>query len=250
MPTNLQRLYAYEIHSQEDMPIEPAPIERDWMDATDQRYAYRCLPLVVANQSGWIVRNSRTVVVQWNGGNASSDLSLHFPDGNADNRIMSHFGAGVLTFTLPYLFRTPDGLNLWVKGPTNAIKDGVQPLEGIVETDWAESTFTMNWVVTRPNHAITFEQGEPICMLIPIPRELAQSLIPIRTPLENNTELKQRYETWSASRTKFNSALSQGDPAAAKLGWQRDYMLGRASDGRVFEEHQTRLQLKAFERQT
>ena len=46
----------------------------------------------------------------------------------------SHFGEAVLTFSLPYLFRTPRGVNLWVKGPSNWIKDGIQPLEGIVET--------------------------------------------------------------------------------------------------------------------
>lgn len=35
------------------LDIRPAPHERDWMDATDQRYAYRCLPLAIANAHGW-----------------------------------------------------------------------------------------------------------------------------------------------------------------------------------------------------
>ena len=35
--------------------IRPAPVERDWMEATNQRYAYRCLPLNIANAYGWEV---------------------------------------------------------------------------------------------------------------------------------------------------------------------------------------------------
>jgi hypothetical protein len=33
--------------------IHPAPLERDWMEATNPRYAYRCLPLNIANAYGW-----------------------------------------------------------------------------------------------------------------------------------------------------------------------------------------------------
>lgn len=34
------------------LDIRPAPHERAWMDATHQRYAYRCLPLAIANAHG------------------------------------------------------------------------------------------------------------------------------------------------------------------------------------------------------
>ena len=33
---------AYEIEYGPDMQIRPAPVSREWMDETDQRYAYRC----------------------------------------------------------------------------------------------------------------------------------------------------------------------------------------------------------------
>ena len=98
-------------------------------------------------------------------------------------RITSHFGNGIVTFSIPYLFRTPRGINLWVKGRRNYFKDGVQPLEGIVETDWLPATFTMNWKLTRPNHSVRFERGEPICMVVPIPRGLAEQLEPVYVPL-------------------------------------------------------------------
>src|SRR3712207_8402233 len=31
----------------------------------------------------------------------------------------SHFGSGILTWNLPFLFRTPPGYNLHVRGPAN-----------------------------------------------------------------------------------------------------------------------------------
>src|SRR5581483_3288259 len=159
-------LYAYEIHECTDMPITVAPIQRAWMDASEHRAAYRCLPLNIANQAGWVIANPADFTAVWDGGPHLRNVHIDFggkpaepvaPPGLApsvitvgahvptprDPRITSHFGSGVVTFSLPYLFRTPSGVNLWVKGLSNWIKDGAQPLEGIVESDWLAATFTM-----------------------------------------------------------------------------------------------------------
>lgn len=39
--------------SENPQPLVPAPPNRDWMDATTKRHAYRCLPIAVANTYGW-----------------------------------------------------------------------------------------------------------------------------------------------------------------------------------------------------
>jgi hypothetical protein len=186
-----------------DMPICPAPIERPWMDATPSRYAYRCLPLVMANQMGWWIACPRSFTVRWDGGTECRRLRLWFGRGPSDSRIVSHFGSGVLTFLLPYLFRTPRGVNLWVKGPSNAVKDGIQPLEGVVETDWSPATFTMNWKLTRPGQAVRFVRGEPICMLIPVSRGVAENLEPRFRPIASHPALVREYRTWNDGLTRF-----------------------------------------------
>jgi hypothetical protein len=241
-----RRLIAFEVAPPDDMPLEPAPVNRDWMDQSGNRFAYRCLPLVIANQSGWIIRCPVDFSARWNGGSGISDLKVRLPRDARSGRILSHFGEGVLTLTLPYLFQTPRGINLWVKGPTNWIKDGVQPLEAVVETDWNETTFTMNWKMTRRNHTIRFEQGEPICMIVPIPRGLAESLEPVQKPLSTSPKLARAYQRWSESRSVFNEGLARNDGTAVKRGWQRDYMLGMNVDGKAFTEHQTKLSLHPF----
>src|SRR5215471_2064188 len=112
-PADSPAIIAYEIHANTDTLLEPAPIARDWMDATPVRHPYRCLPLVIANQSGWILRSTASFEAYWYGGPAKEDVEIRFR-GPTDNRIMSHFGTGVITFTVPFLFRTPPGINLWV----------------------------------------------------------------------------------------------------------------------------------------
>lgn len=238
---------AYELYEPTDVPLEPAPIPRDWMDAAPLRHPYRCLPLVIANQSGWVLRCPVAFRAYWYGGPNREDIELRF-DGPPDNRVVSHFGSGVITFTVPFLFRTPPGVNLWVKGPSNWIKDGIQPLEGVVETDWIASTFTMNWKMTRVCEWVRFEKGEPFCMLVPVPRGLAESLLPRREPLANNPELHEQYQKWEASRRVFLNGLLTRDPEAVKRGWQKDYFQGRTPDGREIPVHQTRLNLRPFER--
>ncbi len=225
--TARKTLHAYETGDDTTgMPIEPAPLERDWMEATHNRFAYRCLPMVLANQAGWLIPCPVRFTARWNGGPRTQDLRFWFPRGFRRPIVLSHFGTGIITFTIPYLFRTPKDVNLWVKGPSNAPKDGVQPLEGIVESDWSPATFTMNWQVTRPNHPIRFEKGEPICMLVPMPRHLAEELRPRRSPLRDNKKLHAEFEKWRESRLEFNESLARMDEEAVQRGWQKDYVLG------------------------
>jgi len=61
---------------------------------------------------------------------------------------------------------SPPGYNLHVRGPANWPEDGIRALEGIVETDWGQATFTMNWTLSRPLRVI-FERGKPICTIVP-----------------------------------------------------------------------------------
>lgn len=238
---------AYQIYDSVTVSLRPAPIERDWMDAAHQRHPYRCLPLNIANQNGWVLTNSVGFRVYWYGGPLASDLEVRFDD-RPDSIITSHFGSGVLTFSVPYLFRTPPGLNLWVKGPSNHIKDGIQALEGVVETDWASSTFTMNWKVTRPNEWVRFEPGEPYCMVVPIPRGLTETLTPRVALLTEDPELLAKYRAWEDSRKGFLRGLTVQDPEAVKRGWQKDYFQGKTAEGGTFDGHQTRLDIKEFKR--
>ena len=136
------------------------------MDATDQRFANRCLPLLMANQSGWVLVSRHALTATWDGGHGKDALTVEVTAGLPPFPAVSHFGGGVLTWHVPWLFRTPPGWNLLVRGPANQPKDGVCVLEGLVETDWSPATFTLNWLLTRPG-TVAVAVGEPVAMIVP-----------------------------------------------------------------------------------
>lgn len=244
---NSRRIIAFEASDSTGMSLDPAPRSREWMQETDQEFAMRCLPLLMANQAGWFIANPATFTVKWNGGTRKEDTTIQFDGGNCDSRVRSHFGHGILTFTLPYLFRTPSGINLLVKGPSNQIKDGIQALEGIVETDWAISTFTMNWKLTRIDCNVQFCKGEPICMILPLHRGYSESLEPELRPLQESAQLYTDYHEWRSRRNEFLAALANQERGAMCEGWQRDYFKGVDMRGNSFEDHQSRVVLRKFQ---
>src|SRR5262249_56073117 len=83
---------------------------------------------------------------------------------------VSPFGHRLLTFHVPCLFQTDAGVDLFVTGPLNRPKDAIAPLTGIIETDWAPYTFTMNWLFTREHWTVHFQKGEPFCLIFPVAR--------------------------------------------------------------------------------
>ncbi len=250
------KIVAFERYGPVDLALFKAPPRRLWMDESASRFAYRCLPLVMANQAGWLIRNPITFSVMWNGGKAATDIQILVPEGQhgfsrefgPESVVESHFGEGVLTFQLPYVFRTSPGYNLWVKGPTNLVKDGIQPLEGLVETDWTPAPFTMNWKLTRSYHSITFLEGEPLCQILPYPRGLIERFDPEVRDLADEEGLASSYFDWHAKRGQF--LVERGVPGseANRKDWQKDYYRGQAPTGERAEGHQTALPTKEFVR--
>ncbi len=239
-------LIAFDVGSAMKTNLVPGKPGRAWMNATPQRFAYRCLPMVIANQWGWMIETQHRVEAIWDGTQPPAGLVVTSNGNEKPIAASSHFGSGVLTFNIGFLFRTPPGFNIHVRGPANRPKDGVCPLEGIIETDWIDSTFTMNWKLTRPNHQVVFEAGEPIAMISPVQRGQLEQFVAEIQPLSRDQDTFANYTTWSKSRDEFNADLKVAGSAAKKAGWQKDYTRGRTISGEPAPEHQTALELKGF----
>ena len=232
--------------------ISPAPISRTWMSEMSETRAgwpNRCLPMLIANQSGWEVRNPCAFTATWSGPGAGMDVIIA-PDKRDTGQFLpqSHFGYGILTWHLPMLFRTPAGYNLLVRGPANYPKDAVYPLEGIVETDWASAGFSMSWKFTRKLMPVRFEVDEPICMIVPQRRAELEEFAPEIRRIESDEDLQRKHELFLRSR----GAASQSEQAARVAAgqqpeWQADYTRGRHRDGEAgTQDHQTRRHLRSF----
>jgi hypothetical protein len=252
------RLIAYRVSRMSPLRLVPAPRSRDWMESTGAQSFQRCLPLLIANQAGWLILNSYPIRATWTGGAAIASLRVETPpagDGVCPyepepgmGAAVSHFGHGILTFQIPYLFRTPPGYNLLVRGPSNWPRDGAAPLEGVVETDWSQATFTMNWQLTRPGLTVTFAAGEPICMLVPQRRGEPESFWPEIREAEDESEVGRGFRAWAQSRAQFLAGQQQPGSEAVRAGWQRHYFHGSSPGGASAPEHQVKLKLREFDR--
>jgi hypothetical protein len=237
------RLDCYRLH--EHVPtMRAAKLPRDWMDSMHDRHAYRCLPLNMANVSGWEILCNQGFEMTWTGGNAAADITI-VPDEKdkyIDHLVSSHFCYGIATFHTGHLFRTPPGWAVWTTGTPNKFKDGIQPLSGLVETDWLPYPFTMNWKFTRPG-TVRFEKDEPFCYVTLMRPKVLESITPSMKLLSDNDELFEEYETWRKARSTFNNMIEAGNPDAIREAWQKFYMRGKTPDGKAAKNHTNRRRL-------
>jgi hypothetical protein len=232
--------------------ISPAPVSRTWMSKLSQTrkgWPNRCLPMLIANQSGWELRNPCAFTATWFGQETGADVMI-VPDKRDASQLLpvSHFGSGILTWNLPLLFRTPAGYNLLVRGPANYPKDGACPLEGIVETDWASASFSMSWKLTRKLMPVRFEVDEPICMIVPQRRTELEEFAPELRRIESDEDLQRKHEFFLRSRDAAKQVEQVARVAAGEqVEWQGDYTRGGHTDGEAgTPDHQTRLHLRSF----
>jgi uncharacterized protein DUF6065 len=228
------------------LKIVPASPARFWMDFSTEGWANRCLPLLIANQSGWCLLNDAEFEVTWTGSKQLDGVKLKFAGGQSSGSAQSMFGYGVVTWMIPYLFRTPPGFNLLVRGPANSPKDGVVALDGIVETDWLPYPFTMNWKITRPGRTIKFERDEPICMITPIRRQDIETFQPEIRNLESDAELNRGYQAWHERRAALVKSLKDRPPERRDKPTQGNYIRGEGLLGEKTSGHQTKVEIRAF----
>lgn len=242
---NQPTLDAFMIHESAP-PFLPARASRDWMDDFTDRQPYRCLPLSMANSTGWELTCPFTIDIEWNGGPNNEDILITAPDPAAHipSFVQAHFREGIVTFHTGYIFRTQPGWAVTCGGPPNWPKDGIYALSGLVETDWLPFPFTMNWQMTRPG-TVRFEKGEPFCFITLSEHRRLEDITPKIKSLSQDEALTTDYKAWNESRSDFILRLNAKESGAVSEGWQRHYMKGEnAGISGNPSEHNTKRRLK------
>jgi hypothetical protein len=217
--------------------------QRDWMSETPHRYAYRCLPLTIANQTGWWIRNPVGFTATWRGLNAPGNIDFRFDASGHiwKDWINSQFGEGIITWNTPFLFRTrPEGSRLLICGPINSFKLNAHPLTALIESDWISMSFTMNWKIMLPNQPVRFDQGEPLFQAIPLANNICADLESADVSyqkLADDPELYRAYSEWDQGRRRFHDQKAAGE--VKPTDWQKDYFQGRDAVGRESGAHHT-----------
>jgi uncharacterized protein DUF6065 len=244
-------LKALALRGHQRVPIVPAPRSRPWISGNFAKSAKRCLPLMVANENGWLLLNAASFQVSWNGDEKKGCLAIEYEAAPPWPPIVDDsFGNGVISFLVPYLFRTPPGWNLLARGPSNSPKDGISPLEGLIETDWAVATFTMNWKITRPDFAVTFNKDEPFCMVVPQHRHELSGFRPVLERIQADPATARALNEWGTQRRaqKVGAFLQANGKQAidAQAPDELLYFRGLYPGGLAAPDHQIRLALEEF----
>ena len=201
----------------------------------------------MANTTGWELLCPHHVALTWTGGGATLDIGIVETGKAAGSAplVQSHFGNGIATFMPGHVFRTDPDWALWCRGSPNMCKDGLTPLEGLVETEWLPFTFTMNWRFTRPG-TVEFRRGEPFCFVTPVPHVAMEAIRPRVMPLAADPQLAADHAAWKSSRDDFNARLAAKEPAAVQAKWQRYYLKGEPPRGEAAPDtHRIKRRMRA-----
>jgi hypothetical protein len=211
-------------------------VRRDWFTT----HFYRCLPLIIGNQYGFILKSEYSFSAEWNGGPKASDTYISTIDitlaesKNLYPNISSHFGHGIITVNPPFVLRTPNGVNLMTINPPNYVLPNITVMTGVVEADNLRRNFTFNLKLQMPNIKVFFPKGTPLVGVIPIPRYFSDSFD--LEFAENVFSDKDIFEE-TQSALDANTKRDVTDKELNKnIG--RDYYQGKDVYGNLFPDHQ------------
>lgn len=214
--------------------------KRDWF----VDHAYHCLPLVIGNQYGFVVKSLYDFNVTWDGGESTrsvnvqilTDESIYNSTRNLQS-VNSHFGMGTFTIQMPYQLRTPPGINLMTTNPPNYFIDGIYHMTGVVEADNLRRDFTYNLKITRPNYTIHIKKGDYIGCVMPYPRHFIDNYKVI-----DGTKILSEQEILEERTCAHKFGIERATiDVYKKAGNGKRYWRGEDIYGNKFTDHQTSL---------
>lgn len=177
--------------------IEQTKIYRDWMDATNERHAYKCFPISQANTIGWSISFLHDIEFMWDGISDTSDdhVTIIKDDGNICNTKRAN---STISFESGLYFKTEPNMSILSISPPNYFIDGAQAFTSIISTSFFEDSYPIAWRITRPNIPIKILAGTPVATLIPISvGQLCDIELEITDKVfieESKKEMKEKWE--------------------------------------------------------
>lgn len=185
------KITAYRLYDQA-VVIQSSLLAKDW----GTKGAFTATKAPSPSGQHWNLLCPLAFEATWNGGPNAEDIEIRLA-GEATARpvsVQSHLGGGVLTFYPGYQFKTDDAHALWLRGPVGASKDGLSPLEQIVDTALLPCTVAIHCQFTRQHQTIRFEAGEPFATLLLYPKaELEQMNVEVMQQLNDVAAHEQAF---------------------------------------------------------
>ena len=210
--------------------------KRSWFDSN----FYRCIPLTIGNQYGFVIKNTVPFEVVWNSGPAGNDVHIFYKkdeDRSAYPIMYGHFGSGILTLETPFVFRTPPGVNIMTINPPNFVVPNMTVMTGVVEADNLRYTFTFNLKIQVPHVRIAIPADTELAAFIPIPRYFADKFDLVKAEnLFNDDICKEEILAYKDAEKNRHELQSKYDNPTQRA----DSFYSRGIDvyGNKFKDHQ------------
>ena len=175
-------------------------------------------------------------MMKWNGEDYRNSVELSSDEDptNLYPKFDSHFGHGIVTISVPFMLRTPPGVNLMTINPPNYLLPGITVMTGVVETDNLRNNFTFNLKLNIPGLNIMIPKGTPLAAFIPVPRYYVDNFS--LQLAENQFEENDIVEELNAAYD-FDLLRSEVEPEM-KNHVNRKYLLGTDIYDNKFNDHQ------------
>lgn len=146
--------------------ISPMSIKRDWMDATEDKHAYRCFPVTQANMIGWNLSCSQDIKFIWNGINNTSSENVTILDGLD----FTYTGRGQSTVSIHtgLTFRSEQNISMFTINPVNYFNEDFETMSSLISTSFLDTGFPLAIKARNPNKEITIKAGTPLATIVPI----------------------------------------------------------------------------------
>ena len=147
--------------------LQAAPTEREW--ASDYTDLHDNTAWQRVNGIGWQLSCPAAFEATWNGGPNADDVEIRYDrsPNPGPGFVQSQLGGGMLSFHTGYQMQSTNGRMLWVRGPINAPKEGLYPLECLADTSILPCTILVHWRFIGPHQTVRFEAGEPFGTVVP-----------------------------------------------------------------------------------
>jgi hypothetical protein len=204
------------------------------------KHSFHCLPVVVGNQYGFVLKSMATWKAIWNGGPNPGDTIVTVNEAESTPHVQiasSHFGSGIVTVQNRFNFRTAPGVNLMVLDPPNYFNFNLANLFAVIETDNLRRDFTFNLKIVRAGIPVEVKRGDILSAIIPVPRYFVDDFelevgSDVFTPEEIGEETAQ-FQKFATLRSEVDIYKPN---QVGKLYWR-----GLDADETPFPDHQKKL---------
>jgi hypothetical protein len=158
--------YTIKSYMQEDAAIlQPLSVKRDFFDKSDNKSAYKCLPISSANVVGWGISFPEDISFIWGGELENFTQHVKILSGEDYVTVMEN---KTISFNTYFSLSTEKGVSTFIMPVPNQFSQEWATVSAIFSTSFYHDTIQPAITILQPNKIITIEAGTPVATILPI----------------------------------------------------------------------------------